>query len=143
MTPMDRALSFLARLACVTCAVFAWGSVLQTHAAITVLLLAGTVGFYQLDEHIIRKRGHVMPNRHTLHRNDLEHFIEWLKSKGWDILPTKGEYEILRARHYNQPRPLLVHERPGVGDHFSIDERDAWIYRAYFNEKRRKHRART
>lgn len=84
-----------------------------------------------------------MPNRHTLHRNDLDNFKKWLVAHGWDILPTKGAFEVLRARRYDWPRPLLVHERIDHGDHYSIDERDLRIYRAYFNEKRRKHRAGT
>lgn len=83
-----------------------------------------------------------MADRHTLHRGELENFKQWLVDNGWDILPTKGNYEVLRARRYDWPRPLLVHERAGAGDHYSIDERDMRFYRTYFNQKRRSHHGR-
>lgn len=47
-----KALSFLARFACTSCAVFALGSVLQVSYIITLALLAGAVGFYWLDKAI-------------------------------------------------------------------------------------------
>lgn len=83
-----------------------------------------------------------MADRHTLHKGDLENFKKWLVTHGWDILPTKGDHEVLRARRDDWPRPLLVYEKVDGGDHYSIDERDLRIYRTYFNEKRRKHRGR-
>ena len=46
-------LSFLARLACVTCAVFAWGTVLQTPLLATAALIAGAYLFYKADAIII------------------------------------------------------------------------------------------
>ena len=49
---MNKAASFFSRLACATCAVFAWGSVLRWHPLVTILLLAGAVAMYQLDKSI-------------------------------------------------------------------------------------------
>lgn len=39
-----------------------------------------------------------MANRHTLHKNKLKAFKDWLISDGWEIEDTKGFYEILRAK---------------------------------------------
>ena len=47
-------LSFLARMACATCAVFAWGTVLQTPLLVTAGFIAGAYLFYKLDIHITR-----------------------------------------------------------------------------------------
>lgn len=47
-----KAYSFAARLACVTCAVFAWGTVLQAPLVVTALLIGGVYLFYKLDIHI-------------------------------------------------------------------------------------------
>lgn len=82
-----------------------------------------------------------MANRHTLHKNDLENFRQWLDSTGWQILEPKGDFEVLRARRYDYPRPLLVHRGLGGGEHYSIDERDMRIYRAYYQQKNRSHHA--
>ena len=45
-------LSFLARMACATCAVFAWGTVLQTLLLVTAGFIAGAYLFYKMDTHI-------------------------------------------------------------------------------------------
>lgn len=44
----------------------------------------------------------------TLSYNDIPEFKEWLTQNGWVTEPTKGEYEVLRARHANLTQPLIV-----------------------------------
>lgn len=39
-----------------------------------------------------------MAVRNLLHKNKLEDFKQWLVECGWEIEPTKGDYEVLRAR---------------------------------------------
>ena len=63
-----------------------------------------------------------------------------LKPEWFEILSALEPCGSLMALTRNES---VVHEKDGVGDHFSIDERDLRIYDAYFNEKRRKHRGRS
>ena len=79
-----------------------------------------------------------MANRHTLAITSLEDFKEWLISKGWQIEPTKGYYEVLRARHKDYKYPLIIHKKSDATMHLSIDERQLRIYKQYFNEKKGK-----
>ena len=64
----------------------------------------------------------------------------YLIRSGWRILPTKGEYEVLRAVKKDYPRPLLVYTRAAAtgGRGYSIDERDSKIYAGW--KKNRKKR---
>lgn len=39
-----------------------------------------------------------MANRNTLHISRIPDFTAWLQETGWTIEPTKGLFEVLRAR---------------------------------------------
>ena len=76
-----------------------------------------------------------MKNRLTVKHGMLSDLRAYLKQSGWKLEEPVGEYEVLRARNPNYPRPLLVHNRAERGVGYSIDGRDAKIYSGW---KRRK-----
>ena len=72
-----------------------------------------------------------MANRNTLHINKLEVFKEWLIKEGWEIESTKGMFEVLRARNKVRKRPLIVYRSFNGKEHFSVDDRDMGVVRAF------------
>ena len=66
-----------------------------------------------------------MKNRLTVKHGMLSDLRAYLKQSGWKLEEPVGEYEVLRARNPNYPRPLLVHNRAERGVGYSIDGRDA------------------
>jgi hypothetical protein len=78
-----------------------------------------------------------MANRHWLALSDIDNFKQWLMSEGWTIEPTKGYYEVVRARHPKMKYPLIFYKKLDASVHCSIDERYSWVLRKYFNDKRR------
>ena len=79
-----------------------------------------------------------MKNRTTVIHGMLEDLQAYLIRSGWTILPTKGEYEVLRATKKDYPRPLLVHTRVSNngGRGYSIDERDMKVYSGWKRNRR-------
>lgn len=74
-----------------------------------------------------------MATRCLLHRNKLDEFKDYLKSKGWVIQDTKGMYEALRAVNSEvQKRPLIIYDGKSK-EHFSVDDRDFSIVRDFIN----------
>ena len=74
-----------------------------------------------------------MATRYLLHRNKLDEFKNYLKSKGWVIQDTKGMYEALRAVNPEvQKRPLIIYDGKSK-EHFSVDDRDFSIVRDFIN----------
>lgn len=72
-----------------------------------------------------------MKNRTMVRHGMLQDLKEYLIRSGWKIEPPVGEYEVLRARKKDYPRPLLVHDRTSGGCGYSIDERDLKIYKGW------------
>lgn len=73
-----------------------------------------------------------MANRYTLAVNKLPLFKEYLIKNDWEIQPTKGEYEVLRATHKDRKFPLIVYKRlatnkGGTLIHLSVLGRDMAI----------------
>ena len=62
----------------------------------------------------------------------------YLKQSGWKLEEPVGEYEVLRARNPNYPRPLLVHNRAERGVGYTIDGRDAKIYSGWKRNRRKR-----
>ena len=79
-----------------------------------------------------------MANRHTVKRGMLADLIRYLEKNGWTFEPTKGAYEVLRARMPGKKNPLLIHDRTGVGRCFSIDDRDMRVYEAWKKDRVRR-----
>jgi len=59
-----------------------------------------------------------MSNRSLLHISKLDRFKAFLVSKGYQILETKGLYEVLRAKHESE-QPLILYKRDRT-DHVTL-----------------------
>ena len=79
-----------------------------------------------------------MKNRTTVKHGMLEDLKEYLVRSGWTLEEPKGEYEVLRARKKDYPRPLLIHDRSTGGCGYSIDERDAKVYAGWKRSRKRR-----
>lgn len=83
-------------------------------------------------------RREIMKNRVTVKHGMLEDLKEYLVRSGWTLEEPKGEYEVLRARKKDYPRPLLIHDRSTGGCGYSIDERDMKIYKGWMNNRKKR-----
>ena len=75
-----------------------------------------------------------MADRCLLHKNSLEDFKNWLIKDGWTIEPTKGEWEVLRARKSNHKNPLIIYDRLEAKEHYTVQSRDRGVVRAYLKK---------
>lgn len=78
-----------------------------------------------------------MSNRHTLAANKLDDFSEWLLEDGWSLEPTKGDFEVLRAR--KDRRILQLYTRMGNPQHITVMDKDHDIVRQYLNTRENIH----
>lgn len=76
-----------------------------------------------------------MAVRNLLHKGKLEEFKEWLVIDGWTIEPTKGYYEVLRARKGNR-QPLIIYARDNSKEHLTVQGKDVHIVRSYLKESK-------
>lgn len=78
-----------------------------------------------------------MASRNLLAVSKLEEFKEWLVKEGWQIEPCKGKYEVLRARHYTENKPLIIYKK--IKDnlvHLSVSDYDAKFIRQFIESKK-------
>lgn len=78
-----------------------------------------------------------MKNRRTIRHGMLEDLADYLRASGWKLEPPVGQYEVIRARKKDYPRPLLVHDRETGGCGYSIDERDIKVYAGWKRNRKR------
>lgn len=74
-----------------------------------------------------------MAVRSMLHHSHIEPLKKWLINDGWIIQDIKGFYEVLRANKDGK-RPLIVYTKLNAKEHYSIDERDMSIIRAFLRD---------
>ncbi|NLW80012.1 MAG: hypothetical protein GXY32_11485 [Ruminococcaceae bacterium] len=67
---MRFAFSFLARMACAACAIFAWGTLLQIPLAVTAFLCAGAYLFFKLDVYIVAGKEDVIGDAKMKEKGD-------------------------------------------------------------------------
>lgn len=79
-----------------------------------------------------------MKNRLTIRHGMLGDLSRYLEQSGWKLEEPVGQYEVLRARKADYPRPLLVHDRKDRGCGYSIDERDAKVYHGWKRNRRKR-----
>ncbi len=79
-----------------------------------------------------------MKNRTTVRHGMLDDLKQYLAQSGWKIESPIGEYEVLRARKPDYPRPLLIHDRTSGGCGYSIDERDMKVYQGWKRNRRKR-----
>jgi len=70
-----------------------------------------------------------MRSRHLLHRSKLEEFKQYLIDQGIEVLPNKGDYEVLRWKGLAGTPMPIVFDRHG-GDHFTTNgEASKYVFR--------------
>lgn len=79
-----------------------------------------------------------MKNRTTVKHGMLDDLKAYLIRTGWNIEPTKGAYEVLRARKLGRATPLLVYNRDSNGCGYSIDERDMPVYKVWLEDRKKR-----
>lgn len=79
-----------------------------------------------------------MKNRTTVRHGMLNDLKNYLVQSGWKLEKPVGEYEILRARKKDYPRPLLIHDRSTGGCGYSIDERDMAVYNGWLRNRKKR-----
>jgi hypothetical protein len=84
----------------------------------------------------ISSRAKQMRSRCLLHFNQIEAFIEFCKSEGWHIVPTKGEYECLRMVNGDRKHPLIVHSRNSAKAHFTTWGESEWMTKKFLANKK-------
>lgn len=61
-------------------------------------------------------------DRWSLHLDRLDDFAAFASGRGWFRVPTKGAYEVLRMKHPESPRPLVIFRREDA--HYATIGRD-------------------
>ncbi len=79
-----------------------------------------------------------MKNRTTVEHGMLEDLARYLVQSGWKLEIPLGEYEVLRARKTDYPRPLLIHDRTTGGCGYSIDELDKKVYAGWLRNRKKR-----
>lgn len=73
-------------------------------------------------------------SRNTLHKNKEQEFKTWLVDEGWSLEPTKGDYEVIRAR---KGQILVLIYSNHESDHLSYSEKFNGIVRKFINSRKR------
>ena len=73
-----------------------------------------------------------MAERCLLHKNKLELLKWWLSSKGYEIQPTKGIYEVLRANKGKDT--VIVYRKSEIKEHLTVQEKDYKLIRQFIRE---------
>lgn len=77
-----------------------------------------------------------MANRNTLHISRIPDFTAWLQDTGWTIEPTKGLFEVLRARRPGRKAPLILYSRMDAPQHVTVLDKDVPLVRIFLRERR-------
>lgn len=81
-----------------------------------------------------------MAERCLLHQNKLEMLKWWLDSIGYEIQPTKGIYEVLRAK--KDKDTVVIYKKNNAKEHLTVQEKDHKLIRQFIKQgteiKRRK-----
>lgn len=73
-----------------------------------------------------------MAERCLLHQNKLELFKWWLTTKGYELLSTKGIYEVLRAK--NGKNTVIIFKKDRAKEHLSVQQKDYKLVRQFIIE---------
>lgn len=74
------------------------------------------------------------PHRYLLHKSKLEKLKEWLKNNGYEILPTKGTYEVLRAK--KDKNTVIIFTRENAKEHYSVQGKDIKLIREFIRDSK-------
>ncbi|SFE42527.1 hypothetical protein SAMN04487969_102457 [Paenibacillus algorifonticola] len=75
-----------------------------------------------------------MANRNMLHKSRLEQFKTWLQATGWELHPTKGPDEVIRAR--KDGFLMLIHGNSRT-QHLSFGEAHTSVVKQFIREYKR------
>lgn len=70
-----------------------------------------------------------MANRHLLHKNKIPKFKSFLEQEGYEILPTKDPYEVLRAK--GPEGTIVIFARHDAKEHCSVMDKDVWLVKKF------------
>lgn len=73
-----------------------------------------------------------MAERCLLHLNKLEPLKIWLTSSGYELQPTKGIYEVLRATKGEET--AIIYRRSIVKEHLTVQQKDYKLIRQFIRE---------
>lgn len=76
-----------------------------------------------------------MVERCLLHKNKLDLFKWWLSSRGYEIQPPKGIYEVLRAK--KDKNTVVIFKKDNAKEHLSVQQKDCWLIRQFIREIKR------
>ena len=76
-----------------------------------------------------------MANRHLLHKDKLDEFRDWLVSEGWNIYPSRGDYEVLRALS-PKLKWFIAYRRADVKEHYSVRDEDVGVLLRFLRRKK-------
>lgn len=77
-----------------------------------------------------------MTDRSSLHINKIVPFTIWLRKKGWQIVSTKGDYEVFRAKKDGEDT-LIVFTRCDVREHVSLFQMAEKLFWKWKGERRK------
>ena len=80
----------------------------------------------------MEKEGLTTAERCLLHQNKLDLFRWWLSSIGYEIQPTKGNSEVLRAKKENDL--IVVFSRQNA-EHLTIQDKDYEFVRRFLKQQ--------
>ena len=75
-----------------------------------------------------------MAERCLLHRNKCDPLKKWLTSKGYELQPTKGIYEQLRAT--NGKETVIIYMKCQAKEHLTVQQKDEKLIRQFIRETR-------
>ena len=75
-----------------------------------------------------------MANRCLLSMNRVYDFRKWLEKNGYEIVETKGIFEILRAVKGNEK--VIIYKRLNSKEHCTVPDANVRIVKKFINETR-------
>lgn len=73
-----------------------------------------------------------MAERCLLHKNKLELLKWWLSSKGYEIQPIKGVFEVLRAKKGKET--VIIYRKSEIKEHLTVQQKDYRLIREFIRE---------
>ena len=74
-----------------------------------------------------------MTDRSKLHHTKLNNFLEWVKTKGYVVLDTKGDYEVFRIQD-SFGNKVIGHKR-NKSDHITIHGNGIFLISEWLKER--------
>ena len=75
-----------------------------------------------------------MAERCLLHQSKLEKFREWISLKGYEVIPTKSIYEVLRAK--KDKDTVIIYKKSYAKEHLTVQQKDYHLVREFIRETR-------